>query len=312
MHQKYSVKDLSFVKRHFVTRNCFLRGYWYTFNVTPLPPQGEIEKVLYDICLHNYISFDLDNGQILHDEQCDVKKHNLKDECINVYNIMNTLIPQTFKVAVWEGYRGANTEVKKHYFNGQPIAFVLEPEISFDKYPDHPHLSTMFGFPDSLCYTNNPDGLGSDIEVRVYNAIKNISEWLLRFQVWIATRNNGNAKWIGRQVTANRNGLRYLINPNGKCHCLSGKKYKDCCIKADYTKVNLTLKNKDDKLPFTLESYPEYWKKHNALKNRNKQLLLSSLMRSAWVYDPVSYTKKRYICNAYGWANKRFSMPWVK
>lgn len=93
-------------------------------------------------------------------------------------------------------------------YGGVPLFIPLEPEISYDKYSDHPHLNVggvglipglgHLAVPDSLCYVEDPAQLGHDPVERLYLA-----------------------------------SLQERLNPVGMCRCRSGKTYSECHLRDD-------------------------------------------------------------------------------
>ena len=243
----------------------FLKGIpvkgWFLLTINPLPPLGEREMVTSDI-IHGG-QFAIDQGRVHHFDDCTSKSHNISSKFSHVIKVLPNIKDQTFHIAVYPGEPGV--------LNGQPIAIPLEPTISYVQYPDHPHLNSgryikqmnLF-IPDTLCYTDNPKGLGSDPFSRLSSAFALISEWLYRHQVWLETRAKGKSTWIGRQAfTSKPEEFAEFINPNGPCRCGKQLLYKDCHMR------------KDLQIPALLFSKQKAWDINKALSLIMKNLCIN-------------------------------------
>lgn len=200
---------------------------WFLLETTPLPPSDEIEKVAIDIENHNILG--LQNGQVRHYPNCKSKTHTLRSKVIR--DSLQWLKPITYKVAVYP--KLTNNDI----FGDQPIAIVLDPEISFLRFPDHPHLNAGgrygdngFFFHDSLCYTDKPDEIGTNEEDRLFNAFFYITVWLFKHQIWQSSKRIlDEGIWIGKGVSFKTYAYHPLfLNPDGQCRCGNRKSYKEC------------------------------------------------------------------------------------
>ncbi|MEQ2529430.1 SEC-C metal-binding domain-containing protein [Bacillaceae bacterium CLA-AA-H227] len=207
---------------------------WFLLEINPFPAQTELEKIVSDI--DNIRPVGVQGGKLIHLEYCGEINHNIRQK--EVRKAMKDIENQSFKVAVYSGF--TNLQVLQN----QPIAIVLEPEISYFTYPDHPHLNVggfdnanNFYFPDSLCYTDNPKLLGNSKKERLLNAFDQISIWLLRHQIWEASRKyKRRGSWIGPEAgTFSPYDYPPILEPLRKCWCGSGKLYKDCHCESDLT-----------------------------------------------------------------------------
>jgi len=202
-------------------------GEWYFLSITPLPDKEEIECVIYDILNGNDISM-LD-GQLRHNPNCEVKNHKLPKR---YKKIASNLSKVTYNVAIFSNHLGL--------LLGQPIALCIDPLITYNNYPEHPHLNMpVIGedyCPPSLCYTDNPDDLGHMFGDRIFDAMFHVTEWLFRHQIWEMHRELfGNGKWIGPEAESGFKNGEYVrfLNPNGNCRCSSNLRYFECCMKED-------------------------------------------------------------------------------
>ncbi|MEC1759899.1 SEC-C metal-binding domain-containing protein [Schinkia azotoformans] len=213
---------------------------WFLLEITPLPIQIELEQIVSDI--ENINPVGVQGGKLVHLECCEAHNHNNLQK--DVRKALKDLKDQSFKVAVYAGL--TNIKILKN----QPIAVVLEPEISYITYPDHPHLNVGgfdpangFYFPDSLCYIDDPQQLGETKKERLLNAFDQISIWLFRHQVWESSRKyKKRGIWIGPQVGSFAPyDYPPILDPNRACWCGSNKPYKDCHSESDL----LALVNKE-------------------------------------------------------------------
>lgn len=203
-------------------------GVWLTFEVSPLPPHNQIQKVIADI--ENGIDIHIDaNGALAHSKHCLNESHELPHD---ITRAIPSITNQKFRIAIWEGRNG--------FLNGQPVVVPLEPEISLNKYPDHPHLNAgVFSkeiiLPETVCYTDNPEALGDTIVDRVEESVIQTCIWLFVHQVWLATRKFGEGVWIGDNVNIeDQTQFAFLRNSKNICHCGKGKHYQKCHLNQDF------------------------------------------------------------------------------
>lgn len=198
---------------------------WFLLEISPLPPQEEISKVASDIIRNRKV--DVLEGRVLHSTECLEKYHEIRSSVVR--KAIKRVMQQSFKVAVYTG----ETEL----LGRQPVAIVIQPEISYVAYPDHPHLNvgfydkkTRFYFPDSLCYAEKGFEWGDTESERFRNAFSQISIWLFRHMIWLETRNFvKRGEWIGPgSDPLPGHDYPFFLNPQGMCWCGSKKVYKDC------------------------------------------------------------------------------------
>lgn len=240
-------------------------GVWFVFETSPLPPTSQIEMVIADLVRDGSVYLH-DNGVVEHSRECKSQDHNIEDKRLKA--AVSSITAQSFKIAVWE-----NTN---NILGGQPVILPLEPEITYSMFPDHPHINAGgpgFGYymPESICYTDNPKGLGNNPYDRVLEAIEQCYIWLFKHQVWLATRNTGKGIWIGSDVAAKeKEQFFYRRDPHGKCWCGSNKEYCHCHLEQDFryacesepTVITegyslISFRNGSDKL--NLELYNQWW-----------------------------------------------------
>lgn len=218
----------------------------FLLTVTPLPPREELEAVVADICAEN-VRVNIRDGKVHHSSRhCHQARHRILDHIIR--KAVRNLTEVTFHVAVHPNIAVGPLQ-QQPSLNGQPIAIVYEPEITYMSYPYHPHLNmgwpdhvlpgSRFGIPDSLCYTTDPRGLGETQQKRLVNAFDQVVIWLLRHQVWEATHPwHKPGLWIGPHE-GNLNPIDFLqgLNPFGACRCGQERLYKDCHMPNDLESV---------------------------------------------------------------------------
>lgn len=205
---------------------------WFLAEINPLPPVGEREAIVSDIISGRM--FSTCNGQVRHSRECQDNSHKIPPEFSFIKALLKKIPNTTFQVAVYPGDSIA--------YGGQPLLIALEPEINYNLYPDHPHINVggerefegkKSFIPDSLCYTDLPETLGTDTFERIYAALEYGTEWLFRHLIWLETRKKGKAIWIGNQLITINMGYSNFLNPDGQCRCGKRKLYKDCHFMAD-------------------------------------------------------------------------------
>jgi hypothetical protein len=218
---------------------------WFLLEINPLPPEDEIEKVVSDIVNNKPVRVGYESGKVYHSLNCDSEtNHNISKDLKRAIQLLKD---ETFLVAVLpEGPVG----LKK-----QPVVIGIKPEINYFTFPDHPHLNEdgfygnlkKFYFPHSFCYKHDHSEFTGDLYNRVLDAFEQVSIWLLRHQIWVATRNlHSKGIWIGKgePPLPNESFPRFL-NPENRCRCGNKIKYKDCHMKADFSKrVEVSFDNK--------------------------------------------------------------------
>lgn len=217
----------------------------FFLNVTPLPSPNELEKVIADICTGG-IPVYVKGGKVYHSEECQARRHDIQNA--SVKRSLRRLKEETFNVAIHPNI-AVGPLLKEPLLGGQPIAIAFDPAITFMNFPDHPHLSmggperllpgTQYFLPDSICYTNNPNGLGNTQTERLLAALDEITIWLLRHQIWMATRElTGHGIWIGpHEGQLDPEWFPSRLNPLGPCRCGSRKTYASCHMTSDLETV---------------------------------------------------------------------------
>jgi len=244
-------------------------GEWFLFRIIPLPSKEEIENVISDIILNREIGY-MKDLSLCHDFNCKEEHLKLDDRLLRA---IKQLKPIEYKIAIKE--RHYNIQGQKE-LEGQPVVIAIEPEISYDVYCNHPHLNRqiMNELPVSICYTNDfsSSSLGDTPSERIDNAIIQVSQWLLRHQVWEAYYSMFKEQlWIGpfdhhQDIEPKKYWLR---NPNGKCRCGSGLVYSDCCLEKDYkiTKIKSQPFLNADNISFDIHLLSEKILKNYTLPN---------------------------------------------
>ncbi|MCL4439164.1 MAG: SEC-C domain-containing protein [Firmicutes bacterium] len=248
---------------------------WFLLEARPTPPSGERFLVAADIRLDRIIRVDKDNGMVFHSPNCDAQEHILSKRLTRV---VENIADQTFYVAVFPGHPSV--------LSGQPIAIALEPVITYNDLPDHPHLNQgglirkSFYLPDSLCYTNDPVGLGTNIVDRLLKAFVLICIWLFRHQIWMATRQLwGQGIWIGPQDPPLSRTLQVLhLNPSNICHCGSGAPYSKCHMMSDMEDYLQSVK-----LPVSPQEMIEYQIRNWQIEKGRPQNEMIQALRSYYI-----------------------------
>lgn len=208
-----------------------LSGEWYLLDIIPTPVKDEIQKVVCDIENDRIVA--MDDGRLVHDSECDVKNHYV-DKKLKM--VLKDLRDVRFKVAI-------NNDI-----DSQPIAFVLEPVLTKETYPHHPHINPMsiFGkIPSNLCYLSDYGELGIDNDERLSRALFVITCWCFRHQVWEAYyKRYKKSYWIGLDSEPGFSSEMHILclNPYGQCHCGKEKSYLECCYLGDLEKYKSEIK----------------------------------------------------------------------
>lgn len=217
----------------------------FLLRVTPLPPPDELGAVIADICAEG-IPVNVTNGRVRHSQNCRQTKHIIPESIVR--KAMRNLKEVTYSVAIHPNISLGPVR-EKPLINGQPLAILYEPRLTYMEYPDHPHLNMggpdrnlpgiNFPLPDTLCYTSNPQELGEKQTERLLNAFGQVTIWLLRHQVWEATRTwQKRGKWIGpHEGSLGPIDFLQRLNPEGLCWCGKQQRYRDCHMSADLADV---------------------------------------------------------------------------
>lgn len=220
----------------------------FLLKVTPLPPPDELEWVIADICAGE-MPVRVNQGRVYHSSHCTCQNHDIQDE--RVRNVIHKLKEETFVLAVHPNISGPNILGELPY-EGKPLVIPFNPIISYMNFPDHPHLSmgtnqmflqgTPFYIPDTICFTAaSNDTLGNNQVSRLLNTFDEITIWLLRHQVWVATRETtGHGIWIGpHEGHLDPEAFVARLNPEGNCRCGNRKQYSSCHLKQDLEEVKI-------------------------------------------------------------------------
>jgi hypothetical protein len=204
--------------------SAILRNGWFLFEITPFSNEEETQKVIADIMKVKPV--DVKGGKIEHLNDC-CGNHSIPSQIVR--KSIKYLTPQTFLIAL---YMDGTS-----FLMNRPVAIVVEPEISYMTFPEHPHLNmgsfdtkTRSFFPDSLCLGGKEHDWGESEKDRLYEAISQTAIWLYRHQIWVETRRyKTRGEWIGPGADP-LPGYCYPqhINPHGTCWCGNKKSYKDC------------------------------------------------------------------------------------
>lgn len=218
----------------------------FLLKATPLPPLDELKRVIADICTGG-IPVYVNNGKVYHSDECQARRHIIKNPVVE--RSLQLLKEVTFNVAIHPNI-AIDPITEEPLLGGQPIAIAFDPAITYMNYPDHPHLNmgdlqkrlpgTNYLIPDSICYTSQPNELGNTQKERLLNTFDEVTIWLLRFQIWVATRElTGRGIWIGPQEgQLEANCFPFRLNPQGgPCRCSSRKTYYTCHLMNDLEKV---------------------------------------------------------------------------
>lgn len=179
-------------------------GNWYTYTISPLPLDDEIEKVYADIYYKDRDEFNIyENGMIAHDSDCMESNHELPCEIITE---IKNLERETFEIAIWDNPYGI--------MDNQPVFIPLTPQINHFIFNKNRHINAggyrddkngkiiPFFIPESVCYESDFKSLGNRKAERIANAFDKVSLWLIKFQLWKKLEANSNYKsktWLGNE-----------------------------------------------------------------------------------------------------------------
>jgi len=258
------------------------KGVWHLIDVRPYPEREHLHEIISDINSDRCVVVSY-NGKLKHYKECK-SEHDDLPKCFKA--IEPLLQPMSFKVAV-----------REKYYRGYPVAVVIEPEISYCTFSDHPHISTFIDIgtyrsastqdapPFSLCLAEDQGTFGLDLNERMTNIMEETSVWLFRHQLWEASRKFGKGIWIGPQKNAEANHqFIYSRNPNGLCHCGRKRLYKDCHLQVDFNnyksinpQLHSFLKKRDSDL-IDLDRYLYLWEARIRSVNNAKLEVLKSFL----------------------------------
>lgn len=247
---------------------------WGFIEASPLPPKDEVVAVAHAIMYRT--RYEIWEGKLYSLARWGTKFQYLPKPIVEALrNIQDT----KFLVALHTGTPGV--------LDGQPIAIALEPQITHAMYPDHPHLNFAhmaningknFFLPTSLCYTDNPAGLGHNKSERVNNAAEIVCEWLFRHQIWLSTRQNElTGTWIGPEAPPPEIYSYWLYNPQGRCRCGKPQNYQDCHMISD---VSMTWRETQEWATNFVQQYCKQrcWEFGNVLKEEDSIRVLKKAM----------------------------------
>lgn len=199
-------------------------GHWFLLKIKPLPREN-IYNVISDLKHNRDVSVNHITRSVEHLNDC-TQKHELSNKFSSVIDNLKDI---EFKIAIRSPYSVNGIFL----FDGQPMVFVIDPYINFQKYPLHLHLNRFVHsmIPTSICYTHAPHELGQTYECRVINSVRFVSIWLLAHLIWEQLGSTIDySTWILDQIRTelmHDDGLS-IFNPHGLCRCGSGKMFKDC------------------------------------------------------------------------------------
>lgn len=177
--------------------------------ITPLPPREEWDLVVADLDRGKTVEI-ASGGQIYHHLQCR-DEHRLRKP-------LEVLIVPDLAVRVELIYQ----EPPAH-----PRVRVLEPKITPERFPGHPH----FYADGCICPIFPPDGTWRWERDTAAEYLVHVAIWLVKHAVWKATQErNGRGVWIGPDVVQHSiASLMRHTDPSAQCPCGSGRPYRQCC-----------------------------------------------------------------------------------
>jgi len=194
--------------------------------IQPLPSGSDAEKIIADLKNDRIVEVSI-NGIVIHSQKCE-HPHDLPPE-LSELSSMDT----SFEVEVlqWEPPI-------------RPTSKSINPPITHELYPDHPHI---FHDKSTLC-PYLPKEIGWKwSKLKISDYIDWISIFLVKHIVWLKTRERygfGNGIWIGSAVEHSPEFLFRTHSRGDECWCSSGKPHYKCHRKFDLDRIkaNKTLK----------------------------------------------------------------------
>ena len=204
---------------------------WFLLETSPVPADtSDLCNTLADIASGAEVEINRATGEVHHSTSCSTQTHYLD---LPFLNAAHKLKRRNFKIAIFVGLPDMPAE--------KPIAVPISPVISFNEYPDHPHLNLAgetipgYSFPDNICYIDNFAALDNNFNDRVSSIIRQLSVWLLKHQLWVVMRlTTSPAIWLPPDAEVfPRNFLADRLDPKGSCWCGSRLPYQECHLSRD-------------------------------------------------------------------------------
>ena len=223
---EYEVKD---VKRNYPdaawaeVRDGVLQTRAWRLTMDPTPNEGELAIILADLEEGRMVRIGL-RGKISHSTKCEIsaKNHPILMPHLKLPQqayIVDLIYRPPRKTAIWPI---------------QPMAQIINPEISVRTYPNHPHMYLGKGS-SWACPLSPQDKSWKLCKGATVKYLDQVSLWLLKTMVWISTGAGvaGLGKWIGPDTSHEPMSLFKSIPPNNPCWCGSGICYRDCHRQSD-------------------------------------------------------------------------------
>lgn len=216
----------SFLKKKYMKKDVPLPGTYYIYNIDYSYSIDEQKRLVYDI-LNDKAIFQLSSLKLKSENYREVTLEDkylalFTSELIHSYKIMLVVLDN------------------KDIFQGQILAFVLQPEISRHTFPNHPHINgALFNLTynvknlgSSICYSDKPTIPGESVSEGIERVMFAVSEWLFRNSIWErSTKICSEPIWIGPEIPVVFEASSYssFLDPDNICFCGKNIPFKDCC-----------------------------------------------------------------------------------
>lgn len=194
----------------------------WRLTMTPIPNREELGYVLADLELGKTVAIG-QQGKISHLLKCEIPlgSHTILLPQIRLLNqayVVELIYRPLAKNAAWPV---------------QPLARIINPEISAQTYPKHPHMYRGNG--SWACPLSPQDKRWTWGKRATVSYLDQVAIWLLKTAVWIATGAGtaGLGRWIGQDTSHEPDSLLHTIELNDPCWCGSGLYYKKCHMRDD-------------------------------------------------------------------------------
>ncbi len=243
-----------------------LRGDWYLINVNSIPAEN-MEGIITDIYLDKFIK--IENGTIVRVIDDDILDLDTIKQGLN--EVVGQLENKEVTFLLFD-----NNNI--NLFNGQPLAFIVNPLINRSTVSYHRHINNGYfsvygssiidskmtspiffldesnvGFnhvlryhiiPESICYIHDVEDLDVDGYSKLEVAYATMVAYIFRNEIFMKFYECHNEIfWLGAETPFPEFAKGHLLSVNyyGKCHCGNDLSYKDCHFKIDFEKYLMTI-----------------------------------------------------------------------
>lgn len=196
----------------------------WCLKMNPIPDESELGYILADLDVGTGVAVD-QQGKVQHSKlQCKIPM-----DCHPILLPNIKIMWHTYLVDLI--YR---PPIKNAIWPRQPKARIISPEISFQTYPNHPHMYVS-GNESWACPLSPQDKQWQWGKGATVSYLDQLAIWLLKTAVWMATGAGiaGLGKWIGASTSHDPLSLLQTIRSIDPCWCGSGLCYEKCHMQVD-------------------------------------------------------------------------------